>query len=407
MTQRGKAKVRSIHDALSKMTILLGVLFIVAMVVCMAIVGWGLYSWSIGLEDYDVGHPLESKPASEPSWTMDGAQIVFEYQGHIYIVDAGGGEVKAWIPQGAPDGKDNPFAGFNVGPVVTSAASSPRIAFYTLRHSEGTDLDFDIGTARLDGSGYRRLTDSGRGHLAPAWSPDGKRIAFLSSDAGSGNGLYMMNADGSDIRLVTSNFSFPSRFTRPLWSPDGVHLALRGRFSLHVADDVLESKAIGAFNLGLTDVDPAWSPDSQWIAFAQIGPTHATQETATLYVSRPDGAEAREVLRLYRGSRFTDISWSPDGSVLRFAAFMADYNKRALYRIGIDGSGLREIAEVEWSGRVVWSPDTTRVAVSFIWNALQGGGNNEILLYTMASDGSDKRVLVRQGENGPEAANGR
>ena len=66
----------------------------------------------------------------------------------------------------------------------------------------------EIYVARADGTGLRRLTTSRAQETSPAWSPDGKRIAFVS-DRSDRNGheyeIYSMAVDGSDVRRLTTN----------------------------------------------------------------------------------------------------------------------------------------------------------------------------------------------------------
>ena len=430
MTKRGEVAKRSIHATLSNATIVVGVLFVTTMVIVLALGSWMLFNngWSIGLESPKLGRmQILRQPSFRPSWSDDGTAIVLGYRTNIYVVDAVGGEVKKWTPQGAPGDEDYTY---DFGPVVTSKAPNPALAgvashhskandrttsqivFYTLRHSSTTDMNLDIGMAYLDGSNYRRLTDTGA-DVFPVWSPDGNRIAFLSSREGSRSGLYVMNANGSNVQEVGRGLS-GGVSSRPIWSPDSAHLAVRAGYLLYVitdvVPDVLGSEKSWTTPLGLTTTSPAWSPDSRRIAFVLIGPTPGTQETATIYTSKPDGSDTREVVKFYSEDVFLpdnwNLSWSSDGLSLRFSLTHKDA-RYALYQIGIDGSDLEEVSELDWRATIAWSPDGSRAAISHVGDVFMQYRHGETLLYTMTSDGSDKRVLVKQGSDGPEAANGR
>ena len=75
---------------------------------------------------------------------------------------------------------------------------------------------------KADGSGLRNLTPKPVRDLAdPAWSPDGRKLAFVSDRDGNSE-VYVMNADGSGQRNLTRN---PAYDADPAWSPDGRKLA--------------------------------------------------------------------------------------------------------------------------------------------------------------------------------------
>ena len=72
-----------------------------------------------------------------------------------------------------------------------------------------------------DGSGQTRLTDNQAGASDPSWSPDGRRIAFVSYRDGNRE-IYVMNADGSGQTRLTDN---PAWDISPSWSSDGTRIA--------------------------------------------------------------------------------------------------------------------------------------------------------------------------------------
>lgn len=133
---------------------------------------------------------------------------------------------------------------------------------------------------RPDGKNPRRLTD--RDDIDPTWSPDGSMIAFASSRAGARQ-LFVMNADGTNIRQVTNLSDMGGRST---WSPDGTRLAFyRGPFGdrdiyiINIDGTGLIQLTDGGDNLG-----PSWSPDGNWIAF-----TSFRDGNNEIYIIHPDG----------------------------------------------------------------------------------------------------------------------
>jgi len=131
-----------------------------------------------------------------------------------------------------------------------------------------------------DGKNPHALTN--RDDIDPTWSPDGSRIAFASTRAGSRQ-LFVMNADGLDIRQVTYLDNMGGRST---WSPDGTRLAFyrgpagdRNIYIIHVDGTGLVQLTNGGDNLG-----PSWSPDGNWIAF-----TSFRDGNNEIYIIHPDG----------------------------------------------------------------------------------------------------------------------
>jgi Tol biopolymer transport system component len=80
-----------------------------------------------------------------------------------------------------------------------------------------------------DGSGQTQRTGTeGSGEQSPAWSPDGTRIVFVSNRAAPRGGttgpeLWVMDADGSDVRRLSDTTEAAS--LAPAWSPDGTRIA--------------------------------------------------------------------------------------------------------------------------------------------------------------------------------------
>ena len=100
---------------------------------------------------------------------------------------------------------------------------SSKIAFASARDGQS-----EIYVLNADGSGLQRLTDNPAADAQPAWSPDGALIAFISDragPAGTGGRVWVMQADGSEPRMLsTSPWS-----ADPTWSPDGGKIAYAGR----------------------------------------------------------------------------------------------------------------------------------------------------------------------------------
>ena len=142
-----------------------------------------------------------------------------------------------------------------------------KIAFTSER-----DGNFDIYVMNADGSDLNRLTNNPDWDEKPRWSPDGKKIAFMSIviDANDDRHweVYVMNSDGSDKRRLTFNRGANAN---PWWSPDGKKIAFNS-----AGDDGISAiyimNADGSQQKKLTDraARPSWSGIGKQIAFISL-----------------------------------------------------------------------------------------------------------------------------------------
>ena len=131
-----------------------------------------------------------------------------------------------------------------------------------------------------DGRNPHPISD--RDDIDPTWSPDGSMIAFASSRAGARQ-LFVVNADGSNVRQVT-NLDFMGG--RSTWSPDGTKLAFyrgpAGDHNIYIIN--MDGTGLAQLTNGGDNLGPSWSPDGNWIAF-----TSFRDGNNEIYIMHPDG----------------------------------------------------------------------------------------------------------------------
>jgi TolB protein len=160
----------------------------------------------------------------------------------------------------------------------------------------------------IDGSAARVLVPGANG--SPAWSPDGRRIAFLHD----GQNLAVMSADGSGRRNLDLGLSVNPHLA---WSPDGTKIALGSGIPSRLT--IVDVAAATSAYVGLAGVqqdNPAWSPDGKQLVYHQAGAN-------ALIVSNADGSASRQltVCAVTDCIRDLEPSWSPDGLFIAFSRF--------------------------------------------------------------------------------------
>jgi tricorn protease-like protein len=263
---------------------------------------------------------------------------------------------------------------------------------------DGTKLlveaENDLFAVDPDGGNRTRLTSSSAYDGQAVYSPDGSRIAFMSTRDGPAR-IWVMNADGSDPHTITSNFPGSGR---PTWSPDGGQIAFTTGYS---SVWITSSEGVGARHLVGSDVEPAfepaWSPDGQTIVVSQ-----RRQGNAEIFaVDVQTGAERR--LTSSDGDDFDPV-WSPDGTRIAFESIRT--GRAEIFTMAADGSDVRQVTFTGGlAGPPAWQPlGPPPAGFCTIW----GTEENDLLVGTAGDDGicgegGNDRII---GGEGRDALNG-
>jgi Tol biopolymer transport system component len=291
--------------------------------------------------------------SGDPTWSPDGRRISFiryhwDDRGNVsfglYVMTADGSRVRKLTDALNPNLDSAPSLSPNWRKIAflrnpchgVQGACRGNSTIYVM-NADGSDRHRLArgGSTRLNTVGQRVGGDDGY-----AWSPNGRRLAFISDRTGNFE-IYVVNPDGSDERRLTR-------------APE-------------------------------TDGSPVWSPDGREIAFVRGVANHdGTPVRDELWVMNADGSEQRS---LGRGNR---PAWSPDGRRIAFRSVRT--GKAELYLINVDGSGfLRLTRNPGAGGEPIWSPNGKKIF--FV-----RGRNGKSDVYAMNADGSRQRNLSRNPE---------
>jgi TolB protein len=214
--------------------------------------------------------------------------------------------------------------------------------------------------------------------MSPVWSPDGRRLAFVTYENGGPQHVYLTNADGSGKTRLTDRS--PSAF--PAWSPDSQRIAFTSALEGSLQISVVNADGTGQRQLTTVPgehVSPAWSPDSQRIAFVAARGTSGPE----VYIVNADGSgEVRLASRgvfLRRG--FMEPVWSPDRQRLLFVSELL-----GIFSSPTDGSAPTVLA---LGYAPAWSPDGRKIAYACC--PVLGP---DLQVYVMNADGSAQTRLT-------------
>jgi Tol biopolymer transport system component/tRNA A-37 threonylcarbamoyl transferase component Bud32 len=207
--------------------------------------------------------------------------------------------------------------------------------------------NLDIAVLPLAGGNVNRVVDHPADDAQPRWSPDGSKLAFISTRdrggmltpvgglgalspyvQGTGGDLFLMPAMGGTATKLVEQAVYPT------WSPGGDHLAFqsnRDGFWKIWRVPATGGEPVALTDAAVMDLQPAWSPEGDWIAISTFG-----NEGTGLYLIPAGGGDR---VRLFDG-QVASPAWSDDG---RFVYFSSDRSaapgRMNLWRVEVGPDG--------------------------------------------------------------------
>jgi Tol biopolymer transport system component/imidazolonepropionase-like amidohydrolase len=193
------------------------------------------------------------------------------------------------------------------------------------------DLLGAIWTYDAAGGPARRILDDGYDARVPAWSPDGKRLAFQGYHRDTWH-MWVMNADGTALQQVTYG---PYDDREPFWSPDGTRLAFSsdrgGHYDIWIA--TLSTGEVARLTTAPSNESmPAWSPDGREVAFVSD-----RQERGIYAQPVAGGAERRLATET---ATVSGVAWAPDGAGVAYTVIDG-----AVARLVVGGKNVADASE--------------------------------------------------------------
>lgn len=282
-----------------------------------------------------------------------------------------------------------------VGLVLSSAlcGAADRIALVRIAPTEAT-----LYIANADGTGEHAITQPGSVNYNPAWSPQGDWIAFTSEREGSAD-LFRMHPDGGGLERLTDDPAFDDQAA---FSPDEKRIVFVSTRAAGFANlwflDLTTHKSTPLTSGRGGDFRPAWSPDGKWIAFSSDRESDAPAgkgrweklHLVDIFVVHPDGTGLKRISQ--HGGFCGTPKWMPDSqSVIAYCMSAQD---TLSHRFG-DGEGDDRLVRIDVATGAI-TPVTAGPGVKLAPSVLASGG-----LAYLRRDKNAQGVFYADGAKGP------
>ena len=338
-----------------------------------------------------VESPARGSEIKFPTWRL----LKQDYIVVGRVIDGGAGDVKVEfelftvgdqknLASLAISGQRSDMRGIahQVADVIYEKITSVRGAFWTriayiTSKGTGNNVAYALMVADSDGFNPQTVVNSRQPLLSPAWSPDGRRIAYVSFERGNSS-IYIQEIATGSREVVSANKGINGA---PSFSPDGSRLALA--LSNGINPDVyvmdLGSRRLTQITKHFAiDTEPTWTPDGQSLVF-----TSDRSGKAQLYTAPLSGADATRIT--FAGESNAKATISYDGKKIA----MAQGNGN-VYRIAVLDRATGEARPIS-PGSLDESPSFAPNASMILYAASEGSRG---VLYAVSADGRVRQRLV-------------
>jgi hypothetical protein len=257
-------------------------------------------------------------------------------------------------------------------PRPAASAENGQIAF--VRRADKITTIILVGPG---GSNLSRLIEGSD----PAWSTDGRTLAFVAALSGEKPVISTVSPDGSGVTPILQLQGQPGGIGPQAWSPDGSRLVFASFDGVYVMNaDGTGVRRVTRYegDHACYDLDPSWSPDGTTIVFAVL----CEGGNEGLWTVAVDGSDRRQLIGgEYEVDEYRSPVWSPDGTKVAFVKTewtRDDPIKQAsIQAVNADGTGVtRLVSAVAFDRSIAWSPDGRALAFTRYYE----GGSDIFLL---------------------------
>ncbi len=271
---------------------------------------------------------------------------------------------------------------------VRISPNGEHIAYVRTIHDIMTDrARTNLWMIDVDGNHHRPLKSGRDSFSSPRWSPDGTRLAYVSTDTTGKTQLFVYWIDSGQTALLTDLTESPSSIT---WSPDGEQLA----FTMRVPADKPSLATPPDKPEGAEWAAPITLVES--VVYRWDGRGYIDPGFSHIFVVSADGGAAHQVTSGeydHGGS----LAWMPDGNAIVFSAnrtenWQYERNQSDLHRVNLDSGEIVQLTDLPGTARSPHaSPDGSRIV--FERDDHQGRQYSESVLGVIDADGGNLRVL--------------